>query len=162
MSGNPLNQGIAPSDDLPPRVAGYVSAAFAAIGTWREAESLLWRAQAAEPDCLHVYYLLYKFYFNRKRLIDADRAACLALDAAARLAKIPADWRLLDNTSCDWRKVDAPQHFYLFSLKALAFIRLRQQRVSESYELLAKLREIDPDDSVGASVIEAYADGAAA
>jgi hypothetical protein len=34
--------------------------------------------------------------------------------------------------------------------------------VSESYELLAKLREIDPDDSVGASVIEAYANGAAA
>jgi len=162
VSGNPLSQGIAASSDLPPRVAGYVSAAFAAIGTWREAESLLWRAQAADPDCLHVYYLLYKFYFNRKRLIDADRAACLALDAAARLASIPADWRLLDTASCDWRKVDAPQHFYLFSLKALAFIRLRQARVAESDEILDKLREIDPADSVGASVIAAYAAGAAA
>lgn len=162
MSGSQVFQGIAPADDLPPRVAGYVAAAFAALGEWREAESLLWRAQAADPDCLHVYYLLYKFYFNRKRLIDADRAACLALDAAARQAHIPSDWRLLDNTSCDWSRVDAPQHFYLFSLKALAFIRLRQQHVEESHEILAKLREIDPRDSVGASVIESYAAGASA
>lgn len=162
MSGSQLFQGIAPSDDLPPRVAGYISAAFAAMGEWREAESLLWRAQTADPDCLHVYYILYKFYFNRKRLIDADRAACLALDAAARQAHIPSDWRLLDNASCDWSRVDAPQHFYLFSLKALAFIRLRQQRVEESHEILAKLREIDPRDSVGASVIESYATGAMA
>lgn len=153
--------GITAADDLPPRVAGYVAAAFAALGEWREAESLLWRAQAADPDCLHVYYLLYKFYFNRKRLIDADRAACLALDAAARQAHIPAAWQLLDNASCDWSRVDAPQHFYLFSLKALAFIRLRQQRVEEAHEILAKLREIDPRDSVGACVIEAYAAGAA-
>lgn len=162
MSGNPLNHGFIPSGDLPPRVAGYVSAAFAAIGEWREAESLLWRAQASDPDCLTVYYLIYKFYFNRKRLIDADRAASLALDAAARLAHIPADWQQLDIHTCDWRRVDAPQHFYLFSLKALAFIRLRQQRLDDARAMLDKLREIDPEDSVGASVIEAYAAGAAA
>lgn len=160
MSGKQASQGIVASDDLPLRVAGYLSAAAAAAGDWREAESLLWRAQAADPDCLHVYYILYKFYFNHSRLGDAERAACLALDAAARQAHIPADWRLLDNTSCDWSRVDAPQHFYLFSLKALAFIRLRQQRVEDANQLLAKLREIDPQDSVGASVIEAYALGA--
>jgi tetratricopeptide (TPR) repeat protein len=160
VSGDRVLSGIAPTDDLPPRVAGYLSAAFAAMGEWREAESLLWRAQAADPTCLHVYYTLYKFYFNRNRLGDAERAACLALDAAARQAHIPSDWRLLDNTSCDWGRVDAPQHFYLFTLKALAFIRLRQQRAEDAQQLLAKLREIDPQDSVGASVIEAYAAGA--
>ena len=151
-----------PSEDLPPRVAGYLSAAAAAVGDWREAESLLWRAQATDPDCLHVYYTLYKFYFNHNRLGDAERAACLALDAAARQAHIPADWRLLDSNSCDWGRVDAPQHFYLFSLKALAFIRLRQQRLADANAMLAKLREIDQHDSVGASVIEAYAAGAQA
>lgn len=154
--------GITPAEDLPPRVAGYLAAAAASGADWREAESLLWRAQAADPACLHVYYILYKFYFNHNRLGDAERAACLALDASARQAHIPADWRLLDNTSCDWSRVDAPQHFTLFTLKALAFIRLRQQRFDDSRELLAKLREIDPADSVGASVIEAYSAGAAA
>ena len=153
-------QGIISSDYLPPRIAGYLNAAAAAAGDWREAEALLWRAQASDPECLHVYYTLYKFYFRHQRLGDAERAACLALDAAARQARIPADWRLLDNASCDWGQVHAPQHFYLFSLKALAFIRLRQQRLEDAEEILAKLREIDPQDSVGASVIEAYATGA--
>jgi hypothetical protein len=156
------SKGIVATDDLPPRVAGYLSAAAAVTSDWREAESLLWRAQAADPDCLHVYYTLYKLYFRHQRFGDAERAAGLALDAAARLAHIPSDWHLLNITSCDWSKVDAPQHFYLFSLKALSFIRLRQLRAQDASLILAKLREIDPHDSVGASVIEAYAVGAAA
>ncbi len=159
--GRTILQGIVATDDLPPRVAGYLTAA-AASGDWRDAESLLWRAQAADPDCLHVYYTLYKFYFNHKRLGDAERATCLALDAAARLANIAADWRLQDLSACDWDKVHSPQHFYLFSLKALAFIRLRQFRADDADLILAKLREIDPGDSVGHSVIESYAMGAAA
>ena len=53
----------------------------------------------------------------------------------------------------DWSCVDAPQHFYLFSLKALAFIRLRRGKKKESLSLLAKLHELDPLDSVGSSVI---------
>lgn len=154
--------GFPAADDLPPRVAGYLAAAAASGGDWREAESLLWRAQATAPDCLYVYYALYKFYFSRNRLKDAEHVACLALDVAARRAGIPADWRLLDSTACEWGRVDAPQHFYLFSLKALAFIRLRQLRLDDANAILAKLQQIDPDDTVGASVIRAYAYGAAA
>lgn len=154
-------QGIVATDDLPPRVAGYLAAA-ATSGDWRDAEYLLWRAQVAEPDCLHVYFTLYKFYFNHKRLGDAERATYLALDAAARLANIAADWRMQAISACDWSKANSPQHFYLFSLKALAFIRLRQLRADDAALILAKLREIDPADSVGHSVIDAYAMGAAA
>ena len=162
MSGKIVFSGIVASEDLPPRVVGYLAAAATAGGEWREAESLLWRAQATDPTCLHVYYTLYKLYFSHNRLADAERAACLALDASARQAGIAADWELLDNTSCDWASIESPQHFYLFSLKALAFIRLRQQRLDESFAILAKLREIDPLDSVGASVIQSYANGAKA
>ena len=153
--------GIVPHEDLPPRVAGYLSAA-AAARDWRESESLMLRAHTADPECLHVYYILYKLYFNHNRLGDAERAVFLALDKAACQAKIPSDWCELNAVSCDWANVDAPQHFYLFSLKALAFIRLRQRRMEEANEILAKLREIDSHDSVGGSVIAAYADGAAA
>ncbi len=155
-------RGIVAHEDLPPRVAGYLAAAAVSADDWREAESLLWRAQAVEPECLHVYYVLYKLYFNHNRLGDAERTVFLALDTAARQAGIPADWHSLDNASCDWSRVDAPQHFYLFSLKALAFICLRQQRFDEATRILARLREIDPNDSVGASVIDAYATGSGA
>lgn len=151
--------GISSQDDLPPRVAGYLAAA-ASTRDWREAESLLLRAQTTAPDCLHVYYTLYKFYFNHNRLGDAERAAMVALDSAARQANIPPDWRTLVQEDCDWTQVDAPQHFLLFSLKALAFIRLRQQRIQDASDILDKLEEIDPQDSVGASVIRAYYAGA--
>ena len=154
--------GIVQTEDLPARIIGYINAATSALGDWREAESLLLRALAVEPSCLHVYYTLYKLYFNHNRLSDADRTINLALDEAANQANIHADWHVLTAKSCDWFKVDSPQHFYLFSLKALAFVRLRQACVDDANGILTKLREIDPHDSVGASVIEAYLDGAVA
>ncbi len=151
-------QGIISAEDFPPRIAGYLSAA-ALTHDWREAESLLLRAQAAAPDCLHVYYTLYKLYATRNRLGDAEKTALMALDEAARQAEISSEWETLSRQSCDWQRVNSPQHFYLFSLKALAFIRLRQQRLADARTILNKLAEIDLDDSVGASVIRAYADG---
>jgi hypothetical protein len=106
-----------------------------------------------------VYYTLYKLYATRNRLGDAEKAALMALDLAAHQANISAQWQTLARNSCDWTQVNSPQHFYLFSLKALAFIRLRQQRLADARKILTKLHEIDPHDSVGASVIEAYANG---
>ncbi len=150
--------GIVAHEDLPSPIAGYLAAA-AATRDWRESESLLLRAQQASPDCLHVYYTLYKLYAVHNRLSDAERAVHMALDAAARLAQIDSHWQSLTSQSCDWTQVDSPQHFFLFSLKAFAYIRLRQQRLSEARQILSKLQEIDPQDTVGASVIQAYADG---
>ncbi|MGV3582983.1 MAG: hypothetical protein ACO1N8_11840 [Methylophilus sp.] len=154
--------GVMLTEDLPDRIAGYLKAAASAKSDWREAESLLLRAQAADPECLYVYYTLYKLYFGHNRLSDADRAIFLALDKASKQAGIPSDWHMLSASSCDWSKVDSPQHFYLFSLKALAFVRLRQNCLDDANQMLEKLRELDPWDSVGASVIEAYAAGAVA
>lgn len=156
--GATLPSGIVAHEDLPSPIAGYLAAA-AATRDWRESESLLLRAQQASPGCLHVYYTLYKLYAVHNRLSDAERAVHMALDAAARLVQIDSDWQLLTAQSCDWAQVDSPQHFFLFSLKAFAYIRLRQQRLPEARQILAKLQEIDPQDTVGASVIQAYADG---
>jgi hypothetical protein len=151
-------QGIVAHEDLPPTIAGYLAAA-ATTHDWREAESLLLRAQQSSPECLHVYYTLYKLYAVRNRLSDAERAVHMALDASARQAHISSHWQSLTPHSCDWSQIDSPQHFYLFSLKAFAYIRLRQQRLPEVRQILTKLQEIDPQDTVGASVIQAYADG---
>lgn len=148
--------------EAPPAVQEKLSAASAAFGSAEIAEAALRDAYALDPDCLPVYYLRYKFYFRHKRLEEAAQVAEQALAVAARLAGIPADWRELRIDSCDWSRIDAPQHFYLFSLKALSFIRLRLGRAEETREMLAKLGEIDPKDSVGACVIRQYAAGAAA
>ena len=124
-------------------------------------ETLLLEARTLDASCLPVYFALYKFYFYKSRLADAERIALTALDTAASQADIPADWRQLTPQSADWTDTRGPQHFYLFSLKALAFIRLRRARADEARALLTKLAELDPRDTVGASVIGSLATAAA-
>lgn len=125
-----------------------------AAGRWLE------RAAAADPDALAVYFARYKFHFYQNQLAEAEAAAREGLAAAAAQGGFSADWRSLTRESASWSPASGPQRFYLFSLKALAFIRLRQGDAEESLALLAKLAEIDPADQVGAEVIRALHQGA--
>lgn len=151
--------GIATGFDTPPRINEMLRQAANSYADTTAAEFLLWTALKADQECLGSYFSLYKFYFYKRMLPDAEEVALLALETAARQGGFSPDWTHLDVQSCDWRRVDAPQHFYLFTLKALAFMRLRLGRAEESHQILAKLQELDPQDSVGASVIRdlAYA-----
>ncbi|MFA6902519.1 MAG: hypothetical protein WC236_05500 [Gallionellaceae bacterium] len=117
------------------------------------AEAILWSAQAIDPACLPVYFALYKFYFYKFRLVDAERVALMGLKTAAHQGGFSAEWKHLSPPSANWNSKKGVQHFYLFTLKALAFIRLRLGKREESLSLLDKLSELDPKDSVGSSVI---------
>lgn len=145
--------GIAIGFDTPPRINEMLRQAADNYADTSTAEFLLWTALKTDPECLGSYFSLYKFYFYKRMLPDAEEVALLALETAARQGGFPHDWTQLDAQSTDWRRVDAPQHFYLFTLKALAFMRLRLGRPLESQEILAKLQELDSFDSVGSSVI---------
>lgn len=151
-----------PAAALPPDVDRHLLEAAAAYHDTPLAEQLLWRALAIDPSCLKVYFSLYKFYFYKHRLADAEQVTLTALETAARQGGFAADWTVLTPASADWSSLDEPQHFYLFSLKALAFIRLRRGKREESLALLAKLHELDPRDSVGSTVIRDLASGAGA
>lgn len=109
----------------------------------------MWSAQAIDPACLPVYFALYKFYFYKFRLDDAEKVALMGLKTAASQSGFPAEWSHLSPLSANWSLADGPQHFYLFTLKALALIRLRLGKREESLALLEKLQELDPSDSVG-------------
>src|SRR5512143_1838515 len=141
----------------PPIIEDKLRQAMDSYADTGRAEFLIWTALKADPECLGSYFSLYKFYFYKRMLKEAEEVALLALDAAAKQGGFSADWTRLGAQSADWRRVDAPQHFYLFTLKALAFIRLRLGRAAECHALLAKLAELDPHDSVGASVIRELA-----
>jgi hypothetical protein len=104
-----------------------------------------------------VYFALYKFYFYRGRLLEAERATLDGLTEAAAQGGFTDDWKQLHAGSADWTQATGPVRFYLFSLKALAFIRLRNVRTSEATAILAKLAELDPGDQVGGSVIRSLA-----
>lgn len=122
------------------------------------AEAKLLEARQMAPGSLAVHFSLYKFYFYKKRLVDAERIAREALIEAANQGGFDPDWGNLDADSADWTNEAA--HFYLFSLKALAFIRLRQGDESGCWRILDKIEQLDCNDSVGASVIREIAAGA--
>ena len=140
-----------------PKVAALLAEAASAHGDDARAETLLKAAQHTDPQCLAAYFALYKFYFYRGRLLEAEQAALDGLAVAGAQGRFASDWEILHPDSADWTPATGPVRFYLFSLKALAFIRLRSGRTTEAAAILAKLAELDPRDQVGASVIRSLA-----
>ena len=144
---------------LPAKASSLLDEAMSVYGDTEKAENLLKQAQNEAPDALPVYFSLYKFYFYKGRLEDAERSARLALETAAQQGGFPSDFRQLKADTVDWSRHDGPEHFYLFSLKALAFIRLRQGDREGCEQILEKLGELDKADTVGGSVIGSIAAG---
>jgi hypothetical protein len=140
-----------------PKVTALLAEAAAAHGEGARAEILLKAARHADPQCLTVYFALYKFYFYRGCMVEAERAALDGLAEAAAQGGFADDWNHLQAGSADWTQATGPVRFYLFSLKALAFIRLRSGRTIEATAILARLAELDPTDQVGGSVIRSLA-----
>lgn len=144
---------------LLPDIDRHLRKAAVAYHDTQLAEQHLLRALDMDPGCLNVYFSLYKFYFYKHRLADAEHVTLIALETAAGQGGFDADWSALTPESIVWSAINTPQHFYLFSLKALAFIRLRLGHTQNSRDILNKLRELDPLDTVGSSVIRDLAAG---
>ena len=128
-----------------------------------KAEALLLEARARAGHCLPTHFALYKFYANRKDLAKAEVAAHAALDEAARQGGFTPDWRALPPALAGGALYSSePAVFYLFSLKALAFISLRRTKLQQSAEILDALTVLDPEDRVGASVTRSLLESVAA
>lgn len=138
--------------DAPPAVRRLL--ADAATAEPGQRGSLLWTAQATAPDCLAVYYLLYKFHAQQRQFELAASAAFKGLARAAAQAGLPEDWRAALPASVDFSQV-GPARFWLFTLKALAFIHLRRGQIDEAQAFLARIAEVDPAQSVGSEVTAA-------
>ncbi len=114
----------------------------------------LWTAALGSPQSLPLYYLLYKLHAGLGELDDALQAARKGLEAAARAAALAPDWRAVQPGDADFDR-PGPARFWLFTLKALAFIHLRRGERPAAQALVAQLRRLDPSDHLGTSVIEA-------
>lgn len=123
-----------------------------------EVASLLWTAQAMAPQALGVYHVLYKHHAAQRELPQAERAACRGLREAARQAGLHTDWREVTPATVpagvDFQ-ASGPARFWLFTLKALAFIRLRSGEPAQARELLAAIARLDPQAGIGDEVIAA-------
>jgi hypothetical protein len=116
-------------------------------------------AQQASPQQLEVLTALYKFYFYQGDIDNAEATVLRSLQTAATQAGFVNDWQALSPDAADWSDPRGAARAYLYALKALAFIRLRQLRADEAQQILLSLQRLDPDDQVGADVIRDLLEG---
>lgn len=146
------------SSSLPYKVRLLMQDAINHYGETSRAEASIREALAEVPDSLEVLVALYKFYFYKKRLVEAESIVYLTLRKAAEQSGFSADWRILTSADADWNRSEGPQRVFLFTLKALAFIRLRLSDYAECRQILDKIQELDRDDLIGSSVISNLAE----
>jgi predicted Zn-dependent protease len=143
--------------ELPEAIDALLQQGVAAYRHDRSRADLLFRqALAAAPKELPIYFCLYKIHTYQGNLDEAQTAAENGLREAASQAGWPPDWR-------QWRRQavlpDGPGRFALYTLKALAFIHLRQNNPRQAAQMLDALRDLDPAGAVGWPVVAALAEG---
>jgi hypothetical protein len=118
------------------------------------AERHLREAQRLAPGHTAVLIGFYRFYFYKGRLADALGVARICLEKAARDNHIAADWRRVAAADADFGSYDAViPRFYLFTLKAYAYLQMRLGNLGEGRAAAHKLLELDPSDKLGAQVL---------
>ncbi|WP_127477660.1 hypothetical protein [Sulfurivermis fontis] len=119
------------------------------------AEQPLLRAYVLAPGNLTVLVALYRYFYYQHQLDEALRIAEQARLAAGAMLGFPGDWRSLD---LPWLS-DAVRHsmglvrFCLLALKAEGLLLLRLGRHDEGFARLAKVRELDAADRLGAGAL---------
>lgn len=119
------------------------------------AEFIFGFALSQAPDCLPLYRVLIKFYNRERQFEKALDVAQQGIHAAARLTSLPPDWR-------EWTPellTGKDASFALLTLKAMAFLELRQGNADIADPILEKLKLLDSNDGIGSSVVAALAEG---
>jgi hypothetical protein len=149
------------SPNIPIEVNNLLQAAVAACSVDQSrAENLFLQAQTLDSHCLQTYFALYKFYFFQKRLVDAERIVLAGLEESAKQGGFPNDYHQLVGNLQKWNLyANETTLFYLYTLKALAFIKLRLGFTLDAQLILLTLQQLDPEDHSGASVIMDLAAG---
>lgn len=153
-----LDERVLFAREIRPEVNRLLQSAVACAEDFERARGYLYEARALDPDQLEVYVALYKFCFYRGHFNEAEQIALDALERAACNAGFIGDWNQLDESTTDWSSPDVPVRLYLYSLKALGFIRLRKGDHHGAREVLETLARLDPEDQVGGSVIKTLAE----
>ena len=138
-----------------PEVAGrHLRLAALANSDDRVAEAHLMQALAAAPAHAAVLIGLYRFYFYKGRLAEALEVARICLQKAARDNALAQDWREVRATDAVFSDYAAVlPRFYLFTLKAYAYLNMRLGDLGEGRAAVTKLLELDPSDKIGAKVL---------
>ena len=139
--------------DITPIINMHLQKAASLVATRNAALETLITAHESAPDQLEILIALYKFYFYQGETEKAEELVFQTLIKASMQGGFSHDWKTLSVESSDWSVIRGPARIFLYSLKALAFIRLRQRDFRDSGSILDVLNKLDPEDQVGADVI---------
>jgi tetratricopeptide (TPR) repeat protein len=118
-----------------------------------KAEMHLVLAKAISPNNPVVQVGEYRYYFYKNRLKDALKVAEACLNTVSNELAIPNCWSDVMPEHADFRGDEPAHRFYLFVLKAYAYLLLRLGRIAEGTLVADKLLELDPDNKIGGQVL---------
>ena len=140
--------------NIPPAAERHLAAAGVAYQSDALAEQHLREAYALAPGHAAVLIGLYRFYFYKGRLGEALEVAGVCLAKAARDNGLAEDWWQVQSGDADFVSFDAIlPRFYLFSLKAYAYLHMRLGNFAEGRLAVLKLLDLDASDKIGAKVL---------
>lgn len=118
-----------------------------------KAEMHLALAKAIAPENPVVHIGEYRYYFYKGRLNEALNVAETCLDMVSTELKLPLLWQQVTPQHGRFNSDDAAHRFYLFTLKAYAYLLLRLYRLDEGRCAIEKLLELDPRNKVGGQLL---------
>jgi hypothetical protein len=139
---------------LPAGVEAALREAGARRGEPAQAMAALMRAQRLAPDHPAVLIAFYRRHFYAQEWREARAVVRRAMVAGAAALALPALWREVPREPLPGARHDPRTRFYLFALKGYAYLSLRLGELREAGDALALLRTLDPQDCVGAALLE--------
>jgi tetratricopeptide (TPR) repeat protein len=118
-----------------------------------KAEMHLALAKAIAPENPVVHIGEYRYYFYKGRLEEALKVAESCLMIVAKELGLPTQWRQVMPSHANFTSDEAANRFYLFCLKAYAYILLRMERIELGWIATEKLLLLDKNNQVGGQVL---------
>lgn len=147
------------SNNLPPETRERLHEIFANWNDAPRAEAMVREIIDASPDTLGVRILAYRFYFYRRRSLEAAHWARSCIAWLAQRLDLPADWRAVRAEMADFSHWHAYTRLWLQSLTAYAYNLARLGREAEALAALDKVAELDPSGKLGAPRLRAVFTG---
>lgn len=135
---------------LPPDTHAKLKDVFAHWNESEKAETLVRDIIDQAPDTLGVRIVAYRFYFYRRRSLEAAHWALACIEWLSLRLGLPADWREVRAEMADFAHWHVFTRLWLQSLTAYAYNLARLGREAESLEALDKVEELDPSGKLGA------------
>ncbi len=140
---------------LPPAAEEQIRLAGQSYHQAEAAEQHLRLAEELAPNHLAVMIGFYRYYFYKSRLEEALTVAQRCLAQAGRALGLDPDWQDVSPGDADFGRYEAVlPRFYLFTLKGCGYLNLRLGRLDQGRRAVQKLRELDPSDRLGGSVLD--------